>query len=101
MMKKFEQDECLLMAICQEDTCEQTKEEMKKILPFLKHDTEMTALVKGTLEKMEHLTEEEFSNGFNPVFDRTFGGIRNGYKPVCGISVKKRAGDETDAFPVL
>ena len=31
MMKKFEQDECLLMAICQEDTCEQTKEEMKKI----------------------------------------------------------------------
>ena len=53
MMKKFEQDECLLMAICQEDTCEQTKEEMKKILPFLKHDTEMTALVKGTLEKME------------------------------------------------
>ena len=47
MMKKFEQDECLLMAICQEDTCEQTKEEMKKILPFLKHDTEMTALVKG------------------------------------------------------
>lgn len=25
MMKKFEQDECLLMAICQEDTCEQTK----------------------------------------------------------------------------
>ena len=61
MMKKFEQDECLLMAICQEDTCEQTKEEMKKILPFLKHDTEMTALVKGTLEKMEHLTEEEFS----------------------------------------
>ena len=57
MMKKFEQDECLLMAICQEDTCEQTK----KILRFLKHDTEMTALVKGTLEKMEHLTEEEFS----------------------------------------
>ena len=34
---------------------------MKKILPFLKQDTEMTALVKGTLEKMEHLTEEEFS----------------------------------------
>ena len=34
MMKKFEQDECLLMAICQEDTCEQTKEEMKKILRF-------------------------------------------------------------------
>ena len=64
MMKKFEQDECLLMAICQEDTCEQTKEEMKKILPFLKHDTEMTALVKGTI----------FQNGFNPVFDRTFGG---------------------------
>lgn len=61
MMKKIEQDECLLMAICQEDTCEQTKEEMKKILPFLKQDTEMTALVKGTLEKMEHLTEEEFS----------------------------------------
>jgi len=61
MMKKFEQDECLLMAICQEDTCEQTKEEMEKILPFLKHDTEMTTLVKGTLEKMEHLTEEEFS----------------------------------------
>ena len=61
MMKKFEQGECLLMAICQEDTCEQTKEEMKKILPFFKHVTEMTALVKGTLEKMEHLTEEEFS----------------------------------------
>ena len=49
------------MAICQEDTCEQTKEENEKILSVLKHDTEMTALVKGTLEKMEHLTEEEFS----------------------------------------
>lgn len=61
MMKKFEQDECLIMAIYQENTCEQTKEEMKKILPFLKNDMEMTALVKGTLEKMEHLTEEEFS----------------------------------------
>ena len=33
----------------------------EKDTPFLKHDTEMTALVKGTLEKMEHLTEEEFS----------------------------------------
>ena len=63
------------MAICQEDTCEQTKEEMKKNTSVLKHDTEMTALVKGTLEKMEHLTEEEFSKmDFNPVFDRTFGG---------------------------
>ena len=33
----------------------------KRYFRFLKHDTEMTALVKGTLEKMEHLTEEEFS----------------------------------------
>lgn len=75
MMKKFEQDECLLMAICQEDTCEQTKEEMKKILPFLKHDTEMTALVKGDIG--EDGTSDRggiFQNGFNPVFDRTFGG---------------------------
>ena len=72
MMKKFEQDECLLMAICQEDTCEQTKEEMKKILPFLKQDD---CSCKGDIG--EDGTSDRggiFQNGFNPVFDRTFGG---------------------------
>ena len=49
---------------------------------------EMTALVKGTLEKMEHLTEEEFSKmDLTPYLTETFWRIRNGYKPVCGISV--------------
>mgnify|MGYP002234232347 CR=1 FL=1 len=36
-------------------------QEIRRILPFVKEDTEMLTLVNSTLKKMEQLTDQEFS----------------------------------------
>lgn len=60
-MMKFEENEYLIMAMFQRVNRQQTMREICSSVPFLKDDAEMLSLVNSTLEKMENLSEQEFS----------------------------------------
>ena len=49
------------MAMFEKDTRTGTMEEIRRVLPFIREDGEMLALVNSTLKKMEQLTDQEFS----------------------------------------
>lgn len=60
-MVKFEENEYLIMAMFQGENRQQTMREIRSSVPFLKDDAEMLSLVNSTLEKMENLSDQEFS----------------------------------------
>ena len=35
--------------------------EIRSVIPFVKDDAEMLSLINSTLEKMEHISDQEFS----------------------------------------
>ncbi|MDY3997580.1 MAG: transposon-transfer assisting family protein [Blautia sp.] len=61
MMVKFEENEYLIMAMFQMENRQQTMREIRSSVSFLKDDAEMLLLVNSTLEKMENLSDQEFS----------------------------------------
>lgn len=60
MMVRFEENEYILMAMFQRGSRQETMEGIRSAVPFVGEDEEMPALINGTLEKMERITEEEF-----------------------------------------
>lgn len=60
MMVRFEENEYILMAMFQRGSRQETMEGIQSAVPFVGEDEEMPALINGTLEKMERLSEEEF-----------------------------------------
>lgn len=61
MRVRFEEDEMFVMAMFKKENRLATMQEIRRILPFIKEDGEMLALVNYTLEKMEQLTDKEFA----------------------------------------
>ena len=61
MRVRFEEEEYFVMAVFEKDTRTGTREEIRRVLPFISEDGEMLALVNSTLKKMEQLTDQEFS----------------------------------------
>ncbi|HIR26527.1 MAG TPA: transposon-transfer assisting family protein [Candidatus Choladousia intestinigallinarum] len=61
MRVRFEEEEYFVMAVFEKDTRTGTMEEIRRVLPFIREDGEMLALVNSTLKKMEQLTDQEFS----------------------------------------
>ncbi|MBS6677236.1 MAG: transposon-transfer assisting family protein [Clostridiales bacterium] len=61
MRVRFEEDEMFVMAMFKKENRLATMQEIRRILPFIKEDGEMLALVNHTLEKMEQLTDKEFA----------------------------------------
>lgn len=61
MRVRFEEEEYFVMAMFEKDTRTGTMEEIRRVLPFIREDGEMLALVNSTLKKMEQLTDQEFS----------------------------------------
>ncbi len=57
----FEEEEFFVMAMFEKDSRIGTMEEIRRVLPFIREDAEMLALVNSTLKKMEQLTDQEFS----------------------------------------
>ena len=57
MRVRFEEDEMFVMAMFKKEN----RQEIRRILPFIKEDGEMLTLVNHTLEKMEQLTNQEFA----------------------------------------
>lgn len=58
---KFEEDEYIMMAMFQKENRRQTMDEIRGILPFAKEDEEILSLADSTLEKMERMSDREFS----------------------------------------
>lgn len=61
MMVRFEENEYLIMAMFQKGNRVQTMGEIRSAMPFIKEDEEMLSLVNSTLEKMERISDQEFS----------------------------------------
>ena len=61
MRVRFEEDEYFVMAMFEKDSRIGTMYEIRRVLPFIREDAEMLALVNSTLKKMEQLTDQEFS----------------------------------------
>lgn len=61
MRVRFAEEEYFVMAVFEKDTRTGTMEEIRRVLPFIREDGEMLALVNSTLKKMEQLTDQEFS----------------------------------------
>ncbi len=58
---KFEEDEYIMMAMFQKENRRQTMDEIRGILPFAKEDEEILSIADSTLEKMERMSDREFS----------------------------------------
>ena len=61
MMVSFEENEYMMMAMFQKENRQQTMREIRSVIPFVKDDAEMLSLINSTLEKMEHISDQEFS----------------------------------------
>lgn len=62
MMVRFDENEYLIMAMFEKENRQQTMREIRGVIPFLKEDAEMLALVNSTLEKMGRISDREFSS---------------------------------------
>lgn len=62
MMGRWEENEYILAAMFQKGSRKETMEEIHSVLSLIKEDEEMQALVEETLEKMAHMTDEEFQS---------------------------------------
>lgn len=62
MMKEFEHDEYMLMAMYQKEGRKQTIREIHNVLPLVAGDSEMLALAVSTLEKLEGISDVEFDS---------------------------------------
>lgn len=60
-MVRFDENEYLIMAMFEKENRQQTMREIRNVIHFIKEDAEMLALVNSTLEKMEHISDETFS----------------------------------------
>lgn len=61
MMIRFDENEYLMMAMFEKGNRRQTMREIRSVIPFLKEDAEMLALVSSILEKMERISDGDFS----------------------------------------
>lgn len=60
-MVRFSEDEYLIMAMFGRENRQRTMREIRSAIPFLMEDAEMLSLVNSTLEKMERISDKEFS----------------------------------------
>ena len=61
MIVRFEENEYLIMAMFEKENRQQTMREIRGVIPFLKEDAEMLALVNSTLDKMGRISDRDFS----------------------------------------
>lgn len=60
-MIRFEENECILVAMFQEESRQGTIEKIHSILPYIMgEDVEVLALINSTLEKLETLSDKAF-----------------------------------------
>lgn len=60
MTVHFEENEYMLMAMFQKGSRQETMEGIRDIIPFTAEDEEISALIRGALEKMGDISDETF-----------------------------------------
>lgn len=60
-MIPFEQDEYIVMAMFEAESCQATIRQIEEILPFIQDDTELVKIVTGTIEKMKRMPDAQFA----------------------------------------
>lgn len=58
---RFDENEYLIMAMFEKENRQQTMREIRGVIPFMKEDAEMLALVNITLDKMGRISDRDFS----------------------------------------
>ena len=61
MRIRFEEDEYYLMAMLKKENRLATMQEIRAAIPFIKEHAQMLALINSALEKMEHISNDDFS----------------------------------------
>ena len=59
-MMRFQENEYIMMAMFRKDNRQQTMDEIRGILPFVKEDEEILDLANSTLEKLAGISDREF-----------------------------------------
>ena len=60
-MVRFDENEYLIMAMFEKKNRQQIMREIRGVIPFLKEDAEMLAIVNSTLDKMGRISDRDFS----------------------------------------
>ncbi len=62
MRIRLEKNEMILMAIFSAESRQAIMDRIQNVLPYVREDEEMQALVVNTLKKMQEMTEQEFQS---------------------------------------
>ena len=62
MRIRLEENEMILMAIFSAESRQAIMDRIQNVLPYVREDEEMQALVVNTLKKMQEMTEQEFQS---------------------------------------
>ena len=57
---RFEENEYILMAMCQRESRQKTIDKIHSVIPYVSRDEEMLFLINSTLEKLWFLSDEAF-----------------------------------------
>ena len=60
MMVRFEENECILIAMYQGESRQATIDRIYNVMPYVVEDEEMLILINSTLEKLCSLSDEAF-----------------------------------------
>lgn len=60
MMVRFEENECILIAMFQRKSRQATIDKIYNVMPYVVEDEEMLILINSTLEKLCSLSDEAF-----------------------------------------
>lgn len=101
MRVRFEEEEYFVMAMFEKDSRIGTMEEIRRVLPFIREDAEMLALVNSTLKKMEQLTDQEFSRLDLETYVQEPARKHDGDQPICPVPTEEYPGKPDDPLPLL
>ena len=62
MRIRLEENEMILMSIFSAESRQAIMDRIQNVLPYVREDEEMQALVVNTLKKMQEMTEQEFQS---------------------------------------
>lgn len=60
MTVQFDENEYMLMAMFHKENRQETIDEIRRVIPYTGEDEEISALIRDTLGKMEHISDEAF-----------------------------------------
>ena len=101
MRVRFEEEEYFVMAVFEKDTRTGTMEEIRRVLPFIRKDGEMLALVNSTLKKWSSSRIRSSPGWIWKPMRRNRRRKRDGDQPICPVPTEEYPGKPDDPLPLL